>query len=130
MGLSKFVTFINGLPHKKLIEKISISDLFLLPSIEEGISNAVLEAMALGVPVISTDCGGMMEVISNSENGFIIPVRDPKSMADAIQTFQHLDKTDKMIIINNAKETIIHNYLLYDQVDRFNSFYSNIMLEL
>ena len=130
LGLSKFVTFINELPHKKLIEKISISDLFLLPSIEEGISNAVLEAMALGVPIISTDCGGMVEVISNSKNGFLVPVRDPKSMARAIQKFQHFEKTDKMIVIKNARETIIHNHLLNDQVDKFKSFYSDIMLEI
>ena len=60
LGLNECVSFINDeLSHYEVLKKVSECDLFLLPSLEEGISNAVLEAMALGVPVISTDCGGM-----------------------------------------------------------------------
>ncbi len=128
LGLNECVSFINDeLSHDEVLKKVSECDLFLLPSLEEGISNAVIEAMALGLPVISTDCGGMVEVIRHGENGFIVPVRDPESMADTIQKFQHLDEKDKMIIINNAKETIISHHLIHDQVVRFKSFYSNII---
>ena len=127
LGLKNYITFLNELPHYQVIEMLSECNLFILPSIEEGISNSVLEAMAVGVPVISTDCGGMVEVIKHGKNGFIVPVRDPKSMVDTIQKFQHLDETDKMIIINNAKETIISYHLIHDQVVRFKSFYSNII---
>jgi len=129
LGLTEYVDFINGLSHDQVIEKLSKSDLFLLPSLEEGISNTVLEAMALGVSVISTDCGGMREVIKNGENGFIIPVRDPVLMAEAVRNFLCLDVTKKMIITNNARETIIQNHLLDEQVNRFKSFYSNIIKE-
>ena len=127
LGLKKNVTFINGLQHKEVIKQVSNSNLFLLSSVEEGISNAVLEAMALGIPVISTDCGGMGEVIRNSENGFIVPIRDAASMADTIQKFIDLDKTYKINIIKNARETIIHNHLLSHQVDQFKSFYNKIV---
>ena len=81
--------------HEETISQLSNSDLLLLPSIEEGISNAVLEAMILGVPVISTNCGGMVEVITNNKNGFIVPVRDPDSIAETIQNFINLNKTKK-----------------------------------
>ena len=91
LGLSDYVSLINGLPHDEVLNQLSKSDIFLLPSLEEGISNAVLEAMALRIPVISTDCGGMKEVIRSGENGFIIPVRDPNSMVQAIQNFLNLD---------------------------------------
>jgi len=127
LGVSECVTFINGLPHEEAICQLSGSDLFLLPSLEEGISNAVLEAMALGVPVISTDCGGMREVIKNSENGYIVPVRDPNSMAGAIQNFIHLDEKNKTKIIQNARETIIQNHLLSHQIDMFKSLYRKIL---
>ena len=127
LGLKKNVTFINGLQHKEVIKQVSNSNLFLLSSVEEGISNAVLEAMALGIPVISTDCGGMGEVIRNSENGFIVPIRDAASMAGTIRKFIDLDKTYKINIIKNARETIIHNHLLSNQVDEFKSFYSKIV---
>ena len=128
LGLNECVSFINDkLSHDEVLKKVSECDLFLLPSLEEGISNAVLEAMALGVPVISTDCGGMGEVIRNSENGFIVPIRDAASMAGTIQKFIDLDKTYKINIIKNARETIIHNHLLSHQVDQFNTFYSKIV---
>jgi len=127
LGLSECVTFINGLPHEETIIKLFESDILLLPSLEEGISNAVLEAMALGVPVISTDCGGMKEVIRNSENGFIVPVRDSNSMVGAIQNFIHLDENNITKIIQNARETILQNHLLSHQIDRFKSLYRNIL---
>ena len=126
MDLKTKVNFINGLPHQDVLEKMSESDLFLLPSLEEGISNAALEAMALGVPVISTDCGGMREVIKNNENGFLVPVRDPDSMAAAILNIFNLDEKKTRNIIHNARETIIQNHLLSKQIDQFKSFYSEI----
>ena len=128
LGLNECVSFINDkLSHDEVLKKVSECDLFLLPSLEEGISNAVLEAMALGIPVISTDCGGMGEVIRNSENGFIVPIRDAASMAGTIRKFIDMGKTYKINIIKNARETIIHNHLLSHQVDQFKSFYSKIV---
>ena len=127
LGLKESVTFINGLPHDEVIEKLLESDLFLLPSLEEGISNAVLEAMALGVPVISTDCGGMGEVIRNGDNGYLVPSRDPNSMASAILNFINSDNNNKSKIVYNARETIIHNHLLSHQVDQFKSLYNSIV---
>ena len=53
-------------------ELIKNADILLLSSVEEGIANVVLEAMALGTLVVSTECGGMNEVIKNNENGFLV----------------------------------------------------------
>jgi colanic acid/amylovoran biosynthesis glycosyltransferase len=127
LGLNECVSFINDkLSHDEVLKKVSECDLFLLPSLEEGISNAVLEAMALGIPVISTDCGGMGEVIRNSENGFLVQVRDSESMAEKIEYISYLEKSEIKTIINNAKETLKNNYLLKDQVDSFKLFYKMI----
>ena len=123
LGLNGFVSFINGLAHNDLIARVSESDIFLLPSLEEGISNAVLEAMALGVPVISTDCGGMAEVINNGENGFIVPVRESKIMAKKILEYIGMNKEKKMKIINNTQRTIHNNYLLEKQIKIMKEFY-------
>ena len=128
LGLNECVSFINDeLSHDEVLKKISECDLFFLPSLEEGISNAVLEAMALGVLVISTDCGGMGEIIKNGKNGFLVPVRDADSMAGTIRKFIDLDEMKKNNIIFNARETIKHNHLLFYQVDQFKSFYSKIV---
>ena len=62
-------------------------DLLILPSLNEGIANVVLEAMALGIPVISADCGGMSEVVLPNETGWLVPVRDSEAMGEAIIEF-------------------------------------------
>ena len=124
LGLNGFVSFINGLSHSNLIERVSESDIFILPSLEEGISNAVLEAMALGVPVISTDCGGMTEIINNGENGFIVPVRESKIMAEKIIEYFGMNREKKIKIIKNARQTI-NNNLLEKQITMMKQFYIN-----
>jgi glycosyltransferase involved in cell wall biosynthesis len=60
-------------------------DIFCLCSAEpEGCSNAILEAMALGKPVIATDAGGNHELIKDGKSGFLVPVKDPKALARAL----------------------------------------------
>lgn len=64
---------------------IAHSDIFVLPSLWEGLPNALLEAMALGKPVIATNCSkAVEEIIKNGENGFLIPVRDVLALKKAI----------------------------------------------
>jgi len=70
-------------PHEEIFD----SSVFVLSSDFEGMPNSLLEAMALGVPVVSTDCpcGGPSEVIKNNENGILVPTGDIKAMAEAIE---------------------------------------------
>lgn len=65
-------------------EKIRDASLFVLSSDYEGMPNALMEAMALGIPSISTDCrpGGARTLIENGVNGFIVPLRDVDSLAN------------------------------------------------
>ena len=65
------------------IEKAS---LFLLTSYSEGVSNALIEAMALGLPVIATDVpsGGTVELIQHMENGWMIPTGDQSALEEAM----------------------------------------------
>jgi len=62
------------------------AEIYAFPSDEEGLPNALLEAMALGLPVISTDCpcGGPATVIEHEKNGLLVPIKDADAMASAI----------------------------------------------
>jgi glycosyltransferase involved in cell wall biosynthesis len=68
-------------------ELLNISDVCLLPTlVREGLGMALIEAMAAGLPVIGTEIGGIPEVITNGENGFLVPPGRPEALADAIMS--------------------------------------------
>jgi len=62
-------------------------DLSVLPSLREGISNTILEAMASGLPVIATRVGGSPELMADGETGTLVPAGDAQAMARAIRAY-------------------------------------------
>jgi glycosyltransferase involved in cell wall biosynthesis len=64
--------------------RLSQADLFTLPSDSEAFPNAVLEAMAAGLPVVATDVGGIREVVEDERTGLLVPPRDPAALADRL----------------------------------------------
>ena len=86
---------------------IKDAKVFVLSSNSEGMPNALLEAMALGIPSISTDCpiGGPSEIIRNNENGILVPMNDKNNMAKAIEKIITDEKFANKIS-KNATEVI------------------------
>lgn len=62
-------------------------DVFVLPSLAEGISNTIMEAMASGLPVIATDVGGSSELVVENKTGYLVPRDDPCAMAEALPNY-------------------------------------------
>lgn len=81
---------------------VKTAKLFVLPSDYEGMPNVLLEAMALGLPCIATDCpcGGPRAVIRSGENGVLIPVGDEKALRDAMRAL--LEDEDKRAALGRA----------------------------
>ena len=78
---------------------MSEADIFVLSSDYEGMPNALMEALAVGVPSVSTDCpcGGPKMLISNGENGLLVPVNDLNKMVEMLDyLFVHKVEKDEM----------------------------------
>jgi len=85
-GLENEVLLGPKIAQEEVYKIMQENDLLLCSSIKEGLPNVVVEAMALGLPVISSDCGGVAQLLANG-CGMIVPSRDPKGMATSIEAF-------------------------------------------
>ncbi len=86
LGIREHVEIAGRLPPLDVRDRLQQSDVFILPSLSEGFCNAAIEAMGCGVPVVMTDCGGVLEGLTHGVEGFVVPLRDPEAMADAVAT--------------------------------------------
>lgn len=83
LGLTAAVTLRGNVPN--IHEQIADAEIFVLPSDFEGLSNALLEAMMMGLPCVATSCAGCDEVIRSGENGLLIPVGDQRALENALE---------------------------------------------
>ncbi len=118
LGLQEKVHIHGRVSTAKVRNLLDQAHIFLLPSIYEGISNAALEAMAKGVPLITTNAGGMEEVIKNGYNGIIIPKFDGLAMTNALlnvmENYEHA-----LIMAQRAFQTIQINHRMEEQIKIF-----------
>ena len=84
LGINGRVCFLGAVPHDQVIRHLQWADIFLHPSVSEGFCNAVIEAQAVGLPVVCTDADGLPENVADGITGFVVPRRDPKAMAENI----------------------------------------------
>ena len=112
LNLKNNIKIISELNQLDIYKSMYDSNCLVLPSVEEGIANVVLESMALGTLVISSNCGGMEEVIQNNKNGLIFESRNVNDLTDKMVHAMKIKKATKRKIISNAKKTSYDNYHL------------------
>lgn len=86
-GLADFVSYEGWIAGQKKIDCLNWEDVYILPSYNEGLPIAILEAMAYSRPVISTPVGGIPEIIKTGENGILVKPGDTKAIAEAIKYY-------------------------------------------
>jgi glycosyltransferase involved in cell wall biosynthesis len=78
------ITWLETMPHAQLAARLREADIFILPSLEDGLALTVVEALACGLPVITTLNTGASDLIVPGRNGEIVPIRDPAAIAEAV----------------------------------------------
>jgi glycosyltransferase involved in cell wall biosynthesis len=103
LNIEKFVHFIG---FRKDIHNIySLLDILALASTVEGTPMVLLEAMAMGIPVVSTDVGGIKNIIDHQSNGLLIKPRNPNALAESILYLLGNDRESKRLA-DNARKTV------------------------
>jgi len=118
LGLSGKVHLSGRQPAEKVRHALEEADIFLLPSLSEGLSNAVLEAMAMEIPVVSTTAGGMAEAITDGLEGFLVPPMQPDMMAAKLKIL--LDQPKLRAQMGQAgRKRVVEQFNLHRQINCF-----------
>lgn len=84
LGVMERVKFFGPVPHEELPKFYGLSDVFCLPSLNEGMSNTVLEALASGLPIVATVTGGTEELVTDGENGSFVRTGSAEDLAEKL----------------------------------------------
>ena len=108
LGVWDRVRFVGLCAHSDLPELLQSADVFIRPSLSEGLGNSFLEAMTAGLPVIGTPVGGIPDFLLDGQTGIFCEVRNPESIARAVQRLEDSALREK--IIQNGKLLVYEKY--------------------
>ena len=124
-GLDEHVQLVERAPSQEVARRLQTSHAYLLPSLDEGLPTVVLEAMASGVPVVATDCGGVSEAVTDGVEGFVVPPRDAEALAAALtRLWREPDLRRRMG--EAARDTATSRFTLERQLDEFHALYREV----
>ncbi len=102
------------------------SDIGVLSSHEEGFSNAVLEAMAAGLPLVVTDVGGNAEAVVHGKTGFVVPPKNPEALSQALLTLAR-DPFLSRLMGEAGRERVVAHFSLEKCVSSYQQFYEECL---
>lgn len=101
LDIKQYCKFLGFISYGRKLNKVyQDSDIFVLPSLSEGIPKVLLEAMANGLPIIASDVGGIPEIIKDMENGILVTPKSPEVIAGAAKMIIEKDSLRKKLIQN------------------------------
>ena len=125
MGISDNIIFLGW--RDDLAKIISIYDIFVLPSLNEGMGRVLVEAMALGKSIVASNVGGIPDLVIHGKNGFLVPPKNPKELAKYIQVLlEDKDKREKMGL---AGKEMAYNFTSERMVEKIANLYKKLLTQ-
>ncbi|NOR21145.1 MAG: glycosyltransferase [Candidatus Aminicenantes bacterium] len=125
MGISDNIIFLGW--RDDLVKIISIYDIFVLPSLNEGMGRVLVEAMALGKSIVASNVGGIPDLVIHGKNGFLVPPKNPKQLAKYIQVLlEDKDKREKMGL---AGKEMAYNFTSERMVEKIANLYKKLLTQ-
>lgn len=119
-GIVDKLTFLGFIPHEELPDYLGMADVFIRPSVGEGLGIAFIEAMACGVPVIGTNVGGIPDVIEHGRNGLLVSPYDFRDISNALRMLLE-DETIGRRFIEEGLKTVEQKFrwdAIYDEIKK------------
>ena len=125
LGLENNLIFLGW--RADVTKVISIYDVFALPSLNEGMGRVLVEAMALGKPIVASNIGGITDLVAHGKNGFLVPTKNPKELAKYIQIL--LEDTEKRGKMGLAGKEMALNFSDEIMVESISNMYNELINE-
>jgi len=123
-GLNGQLRFLG--PRPDAIDFISAADVFVNPSEVEGLPVAILEAMALGRPVVATDVGGVSSVVRHGDTGYLVPALDTQALADRVVALID-DPLTRATMGERGKRLVEESFSLREMVSNYENLYLEVL---
>ncbi|WP_176229215.1 glycosyltransferase family 4 protein [Candidatus Hakubella thermalkaliphila] len=125
LGVGESVLFCGALSYEELVHLYQNATLFVLPSLQEGLGIVTLEAMACGIPVVSTRCGGPEDVIEDGVNGLLVENNSASKLAEAILKLLR-DEGLRKRMGKKARQTVVNKYSMVKLAPKFLDFFKEL----
>jgi glycogen(starch) synthase len=126
LGLTSKVEFREWVGHHELGRLLAQSSMVILPSREENFALAALAAMAVGTPLITTDVGGVAELVEHAQSGLLCPAGDVTALSDAILRLRARPELASALGAR-ARERVRDHFTWEIAVGKFESLYDQLM---
>ena len=124
LGVSDRVRFLGW--RNDVHEILPVFDLFVLPSLNEGMGRVLVEAMAAGRPIVASRTGGVPDLVKDGKNGLLVPPGDVPALAEAVMyMIKHPDQAGKM---GECGRKMCPEFSLESMVDKLDSLYKDLLL--
>jgi len=123
LGINKNIIFLGW--RDDLADILSLYDIFVLPSLNEGMGRVLVEAMALGNPIVASNICGIPDLIEHGKNGFLVPPKHPEELARFIQILLEDEKLRVQMGLEGEK--LSSNYSVKKMVDQIDRLYTLLL---
>lgn len=126
LGLEEMVHLTGPLPREQVRAHLARADLFLHAAVSEGFCNAVLEAQAMQLPIVTSDAEGLSENVASGESGFVVPRRESTALAEKMAMLAR-DPDLRRQMGEAGRQRVLRHFRLADQVEAFDMLYRSML---